>query len=230
MAPALRQLSFKPDISSGSLEAIKWLALVAMTLDHTNKVIFDTSFPLMSDFGRLAMPLFGFVLAYNFARENAFSRCVHLNAIKKMAVIGLLATPFYMQTLGAGKLLPLNIMFTLALVGSIIYIIEKGGWYREILVMLLFVYGSMFVDYLWIGVAYCLAAWFFCKNANIWGLLAWLGATIGLFYINDNHLAILAIPIIYIATKVNINVPRLRLAFYIYYPVHLMLLWSIKTL
>jgi len=228
MNSRLRHLSLKPAISDGSLETLKWLALIAMTLDHVNKVIFHATYPLMSDLGRLAMPIFGFVLAYNLARENAFSRNIHSSAIKKMAVIAIIATPFYMQTLGAGSLLPLNIMYTLLLVSCIIYIIERGGWYREILAMVLFVYGSMFVDYLWMGVAYCLAAWFYCKYANIWMLAISLVSATSLYYVNENHLAMLAIPLIYLATRVNISVPRLRWAFYIYYPLHLMLLWSIS--
>ncbi len=199
-----------------------------MTLDHFNKVILNSSFPLMSDVGRLAMPIFGFVLAYNLARGNALSRNVHLNAIKRMVAIGIIATPFYIPTLGVGSWLPLNIMFTLLLVTLIIYVIEKGSWYREIAVMVLIVYGSMLVDYLWFGVIYCLAVWFFCKKPSIFGLIFWLASAIGLFYVNANYLAIYALPLIYMATKVDIKMPRLRSAFYIYYPTHLMLLWAIK--
>lgn len=136
---ALCHSSLKPVITDGSLEALKWLALVVMTFDHVNKVILNSSFPLMSDIGRLAMPIFGFVLVYNLARVSALSRNVHLNAIKRMAVIGVIATPFYIPTLDGGNWLPLNIMFTLLLVTLIIYVIEKGGWYREISAIVLLV-------------------------------------------------------------------------------------------
>lgn len=223
----LCRFSLRPVISDGSLEALKWLALLAMTLDHVNKVIFSTNYPLMTDIGRLAMPIFGFVLAYNLARERAFSRKMHLHAIKRMGTIGIIATPFYILTLGKGGWYPVNIMFTLMLVTVIVFMIEKGGRYREISVMLLFAYGAMLVDYAWFGVIYCLAAWYFCRECSFTSLIVWIAATAGLFYVNGNFLAILAIPLIYLSTRVNIGIPRLRSAFYVYYPAHLMLLWGL---
>jgi hypothetical protein len=57
----------KLELADGSVEALKWLALVLMTIDHINHFIFKMQIPVMSDLGRLAMPLFGFVLAYNLA-------------------------------------------------------------------------------------------------------------------------------------------------------------------
>lgn len=43
------------NLSSGAIETIKWLALIAMTLDHTNKILFQTKFAWMYNLGRLAM-------------------------------------------------------------------------------------------------------------------------------------------------------------------------------
>ena len=65
-------------ISGGTLEALKWLGLVLMVLDHANKYLFAHAIPGAFEAGRLAMPIFGFVLAYNLARrihwEGAYYR------------------------------------------------------------------------------------------------------------------------------------------------------------
>ena len=49
MAPALV-------LSSGTLEALKWLALLLMTLDHVNKHLLHASVPELSAARRLALP------------------------------------------------------------------------------------------------------------------------------------------------------------------------------
>jgi hypothetical protein len=38
------------------------------------------------------------------------------------------------------------------------------------------------------------------------------------------------LPLIFAASQVKINVPRARLGFYVYYPVHLVLLWGLARL
>ena len=51
-------------IADGALEALKWLGIVLMTIDHINKYLNGGHSALMFDLGRIALPLFGFVLAY----------------------------------------------------------------------------------------------------------------------------------------------------------------------
>ncbi len=119
-------------ISDGRVECLKWLALIAMTLDHVNKIIFKSQMPLMSEIGRIAMPLFSMVLAYNLARPSALQKNIHIRSIAKMLIFGVLALPFYMLAFESTKIISLNIMFTLMLLTSMIYLIEKGGLYREL--------------------------------------------------------------------------------------------------
>ena len=94
----------------------------------------------------------------------------------------------------------------------------------------LFILGGFFFEYRWFGLAYCLAAWYCCKQPNLKWLMIWLSATIGLYVMNDIHRALLAIPIIFLGTKLDFKLPRLRLAFYIYYPSHLAVLLGIARL
>lgn len=215
------------NITDGMVESLKWLALTAMTLDHTNKIIFNSEMPFMTEIGRIAMPLFGFILAYNLARPEILAREVHFRTMQRMLFFGLLAMPVYVLTLAHASWIHLNIMFTLILATGIIYLNDKGGFYRELLAITLFIIGGFFVEYLWFGLAYCLAAWYYCKQPNLKWLLLWLSATVSLYVMNESHWALLAIPIIFLGAKLNFKLPRLRLAFYLYYPLHLAVLWGI---
>ncbi|MGB7815546.1 MAG: TraX family protein [Methylotenera sp.] len=215
-------------ISDGALESLKWLALVAMTCDHFNHILFKLQLPVISEFGRIAMPLFGLVLAYNLARPYTLQKGIHMRAMARMAFFGLIATPFYCIAFEKPSWFLLNILFTLMLATGIIYLIEKGGFYCELLAIALFILGGIFVDYIWFGLGYCLAGWYYCKKPCVWRLLLWIGSITGLYFANDNLWALVALPVIFMATKVDYKMPRLRLAFYIYYPLHLAVLLAIK--
>ena len=45
-----------------------------------------------------------------------------------------------------------------------------------------------------------------------------------------NLWALAALPLIFAAGQVNVNVPRGRLGFYVYYPAHLAALWIVTRL
>jgi len=57
-------------IGDAVLTRIKWLALAAMTCDHVNKTILAGSVPVLTWFGRIALPLFVFVFACNLSRPG----------------------------------------------------------------------------------------------------------------------------------------------------------------
>jgi hypothetical protein len=226
-------------ISDGTIEALKWLALIAMTCSHINYVLFPSNhLPALIEFGCIAFPLFGFVLAYNLARPNALQRGAYQRAIIKMLVFGVIATPFYVMAFPAlvKHWLPLNIMFTLMLAVGIIWLLEKGGRTDLLLACVLFFVAGIFVSGHWFCVGYCLAAWCFCKKTNIITAFVWLISAAGLVFAYPGYWGMLAIPIIFITilseSKMlgEIKLPRLRSAFYLYYPAHLMVLLLIKQL
>jgi hypothetical protein len=212
-------------LENGSIEALKWLALVLMTVDHVNHFIFKMQSPVMSDLGRIAMPLFGFVLAYNLARPDAMQKGIHLRAMPRLLLFGVLASPFYILLKGW---FPLNIMFTLLLATYLIYLIENENQFNRTLCVLVFIIGGIFVEYAWFATAYCLAAWWFCKSPSLVRGLLWLGMTALLWVDNLNYWACAALPIIFLAPYIKIKVPRLRFVFYAYYPIHLALLLFIQ--
>ena len=223
-------------LSSGAIETIKWLALLAMTLDHTNKILFQTKFAWTYNLGRLAMPLFGFVLAYNLAKPDAYKNHVYRRVVTHTFIIGLAATPFYKAAFHHVGLGSLNIMFTLGLATCIVCVIDTSmrshnadsAIITRALALALFILGSLFVEGQHIAVGYVLAAWTYCKMQKVWALFVWLLSTASLGLINDNAWAVAAIPVIWLISKINFKLPRLKWVFYAYYPLHLAILFSIQ--
>jgi hypothetical protein len=222
-------------IADGAIELLKWLALIAMTFSHVNYILFPNSLlPALTEIGCLAYPLFGFVLAYNLAREGAFQRRTHNRAMGRMLLFGLIATPFYIvafpQAVTIQGWLPLNMMFSLLLATGIIFLLEEKGYFCLLLAVAAFVFGGAFVSGYWFSIGYCIAAWYFCKKPSIGSLLLWLACTFGLGVIYPTFWGILAVPIILTAPLMKIKLPRLRLAFYTFYPLHIVVLLGVSFL
>src|SRR5689334_25284037 len=82
-------------LADGTVEALKWLGLLLMTGDHVNKYLFAQKLPCLFELGRLAMPIFGFVLAYNLARPGALARRAHVRLIERLLLWGVAASVPY---------------------------------------------------------------------------------------------------------------------------------------
>lgn len=218
-------------VSDGTIEALKWLALVLMTLDHANKYLFGEKLPGLFELGRLALPLFGFVLAYNLARPGTLQSGAYLRTMKRLALYGLAASPFFIALGGLGLgWWPLNIMFMLLMAAGMLYLVEKGGRARIVAAAVLFLVGGAFVEFWWFALAFCMAAWWYCKTANKAALVVWLLAVISLYVVNRNLWALASMPLILAAPLVDVKMPRFRHVFYVYYPAHLAVLLIVATL
>jgi hypothetical protein len=219
-------------MADGSLEAIKWVALVLMVLDHVNKYLYAEKLPVIFQTGRVVMPMFGFVLAYNLARPDAFARGVQGRMMYRLTLAGLAASPMFIILNGmyvtANAWWPLNILFMLLLVVSLTYLIDRGGAQCYALAVTLFVFGGAFVEYLWMGVLSCLGAWLFCRDASTSRLLLWFLGTLSLTVVNGNAWALAAIPMVLMAGRIALRLPRLTWVFYAFYPAHLMLLFGVR--
>lgn len=218
-------------VPDGSIEALKWLGLFLMVLAHVNKHWFNDKLPGIFEAGRLVMPLFGFVLAYNLARPGTLEKGVYPRVMKRLAIYGLVATPFF---IGLGHLAagwwPLNIMFMLWIAAAMMYLIEKGGRINGILAVLLFAFGGAFVEFWWFALTFILSAWWFCKSTSATALVLMLLAAMSLYVVNQNLWAVAVIPLIYAASLVDLKTPRFSTLFYAIYPVHFALILLGKTL
>jgi hypothetical protein len=215
-------------VSSGSLEGLKWLAMIFMTIDHANRIFFDGSHIMAYRVGRLAMPLFSFVFAYNLARSGMLSLAGYFKISRRLIFFGLLSTPAYLVMMTLQGLFPLNILFTFLVVSTALYCYDTAG--SRMLALVCFLGGGWFVEYHWFGVMVGISFWLYCKSPSMGSLLMCFGSLCFLDLANDSHWTLLSIPIIVLAAHIDVHVPRWRYFFWSYYPIHLTTLIVIKKI
>ena len=218
-------------LDSGTLEALKWLGLVLMTVDHVNKYLLRDAVPALFDVGRLALPIFSFVLAYNLARPTSLANGAYGRVARRLAIAGILASvPF----IGLGGLVwewwPLNILFMLLVSVGVMGLVERGGSLRNTAAAVLFLLGGAMVEFWWPAIVMTLAAWRYTRRPSWISLFVWTAATASLYVINRNMWALVALPLIFLSPQISVAVPRVRHVFYVFYPLHLLVLWIITRL
>ena len=217
--------------SDSGIEAVKWLALVCMLLDHVNKYLLAGVEPALFALGRLALPFFGFVLAYNLARPGALACGAYRRLLPRLAAFGAIASPFFIGLGGLGwGWWPLNIMFTLFVAAAVLWLIEERSSSAIAGAIVLFLVGGLFVEFWWPALAYIIAAWLYCRRATWPRLIGWIGAAASLYLINDNMWALAAVPALFMLAGVPVALPRARWVFYAFYPMHLAALWGARAL
>jgi TraX protein len=217
-------------IADGTLEALKWLGLVLMTGDHINKHLLGGEVAGLFNAGRLALPLFGIVLAYNLARPGVMERGGYVRVMRRLGLAAMVATiPFVgLGGLGWGWW-PLNIMATLLVATTITWLIERGGRAQIAMAIGLFVGGGLLVEFWWPALALIVGAWAYCKRPGWTALLIVIGAAWSLSVINGNAWALAAIPLIAAASAIDVRVPSCRVCFYVFYPAHLLAIWLVRA-
>lgn len=199
---------------------------MAMTVDHVNTFLLASSWPAGSAFGRLAMPIFVIVLGINLARPGG-QTARYRRILSRLAVAGLLATPFYIGLGGAIRgAWPLNILFTLALITAVVWGLQ-GSRLQQAGAWVLLLVGGVLVEYFWIGAVLGVAAWRYARRPSLTAAALGLVAMAGLSGINGNGWAW---PLLAAATRLRLPIRRHRDAFYAYYPLHLAVLWAIRWL
>lgn len=215
-------------VPDGTLEALKWLALLLMTADHVNKFLFNGTNAAVFAAGRLAMPLFVFVLAYNLARLGVLERGGYTRTMLRLALSGISSLPaFFVMGGFEGALRPLNIMFTL-LVLTASLLLAEGRAAGKLAASALFLAGGTGVEFWWPAPAFGVAVWWYGKRPGALPLVLALAALAALRLVNGNFWALASVPVLLLAPLVDLPIPRLRRVFYAYYPLHLFALCSIR--
>lgn len=217
-------------VSDGALEVLKWLALLLMTADHANKFLFNGTNGAVFAAGRLAMPLFVFVLAYNLARPGVLERGSYARTMRRLALSGVLSMPAFTIMGGLDAALrPLNIMFTLLILTATLNLIEGRTTGDCMAAAVLFLTGGASVEFWWPALAFGIAVWWYSKRPCALPPILALAALAALHFVNGNLWASAAVPVIFLASLADPHVPRLRWAFYAYYPLHLFVLCWIRV-
>ncbi|WP_265645679.1 TraX family protein [Verminephrobacter aporrectodeae] len=215
-------------VADGTCEGLKWLALALMTGDHVNKYLFNATLPVLFEAGRLALPIFVFVLACNLARPGDVPGR-YRRSMLRLGVFGALATLPFMALGGlCAGFWPLNVMFMLLVLTATACLLERTGALPWVGAGAVFVLGGSLVEYCWPAVVLGLAVWSYAKRPTWTAAALALLACAALRVFNGNLWAMAALPLLALATRVDLRLPRLRWAFYAYYPLHLAALWMIR--
>tara|TARA_B110000211_G_C14046379_1_gene539154 strand:- start:44 stop:772 length:729 start_codon:yes stop_codon:yes gene_type:complete len=205
---------------NGGIEALKWIALASMILDHVNKYLFNYSIDYFFEIGRLAMPLFGIIFAYNMARDKSKGSQYYIKVFKRLTTYGLIATPYF-TILGGVKYgwWPLNILFTFAISTLLMYWLssETSKIIKTVIFIVTFAIGGAIVEFWWPALTLIISSWAFFRYRN---MLFYIGIALGFFglcYINGNYFALLSIPLFISIASIDIRIPRMKRVFYYTY-------------
>ena len=222
MQLSLARLRSIPPLVPGTLESLKWLAVALMTADHINLQLLYSKYPIMFAMGRVSLPLFVFVLAYNLARPEAKANGAALRVLGRLLPVALISCLPYMElNLETFSWRPLNVLFTLAAGTAIVALIEQPTRRRLIAAVLLYAGSGALVDYGWTGVGLFVCCWHLFRGPSLF----WAGCSLILLlllgFLNHNQWALMVLPVLGLAFMCRLNVPRVRNALYYYYPLHL---------
>ena len=215
-------------VQDGALEGLKWLAVLAMVLDHLNKYLLQREYEWMFAAGRVAFPLFVLVLAYKLSLAQRPAEAAW-RAARRLLLIGILATaPF----IAAGHIAyswwwPLNVMFTLATGAAMVALVEQG---RPWVAFFAFVITGWLAEFFWPGALLLLCAYrMFTRPSEAWVALGVV--SIGsLSIINGTHWAAAGALLFVAASWITptFQPPRLKWFFYAFYPAHFAVIVAIQ--
>lgn len=215
-------------LSARALDWVKWAALFTMVLDHANKIVFDGGLPWMTWIGRMAYPLFAFLIAYNLEVRGADWR----KYAWRLGLAAAVSQPVYFYAL-AGNL---NIFFTL-LAGVLVWAAARrlhtshNPLYFVLMAAVLL--PAYYLDYRWFGVL-LIGAWAWMVRDRGQPPLRWAAVGVAMLLMNgwfkSSLFALLALGLVWALSRVRfgeVRAVRSRWAtfgFYAFYPLHLLAL------
>ena len=211
-------------------ELLKWIAIITMTVDHVGAVLYP-EFEVLRWIGRLSFPLFAYLLILGM--EN--TRNVN-NYFIRLFIFALISqVPFFLAT-GTEPFEHLNIFFTLSFGLLFVYFFKKSSVLAFIPLFISFIVPF---DYGIYGIAMIGCMYILYENPKVG--IASLVILNALFLVpwNTQFLSLFAMPLILLhkngsltATSKSTKTFKIPLwrkyFFYVYYPLHLTLLYILK--
>jgi hypothetical protein len=208
-------------VGNGAVELLKWVALVLMTGDHIDAALYGSSLWILSEAGRLAMPIFAAVFGFNLVRIG--DDLVRLASLRnKLLLFACIAYPFHSLAV-AHSWLTLNILFAFAVAVQIrIWDIDRSK--NLVKILALFLVAGLFVEFAWVAPALVLVWFTWWRSPRAAAAIALVAVYVALTVVNNNFWAFGSLPIILLAGLADPQIPRWRQLFWIYYPAHLVVL------
>ena len=205
-------------------EQLKWIAIVTMTIDHIAAIIFP-QYLILRIIGRIAFPIFAFLLAQGMIYTH--NPRGYLTRLGVFAILSEIPFDYAFQT----RIIEMqhqNIFFTLFLGGVSIYVIQlsnkkEHAYFTTMGIALLA--ELLNCDYGFTGVV-IIVSFYILKEKKIYQFIALTVFSILMGYIQI-YAAFACVPIALYNGKRGRN---LKWLFYIYYPVHLLILKGIWLL
>ena len=143
-------------MSPFSMDVLKCVALVAMLIDHMNDILLSPSSLLLYAVGRMAMPLFALIFAFNMAKQPARAQ----ELAKRQWKWAIITQPFFAFAFyGHQPWYALNILFVFAVCSQLIAWVHsqtKYCWIKSILLIAIFVWPLSLASYGLAGIAFVL--------------------------------------------------------------------------
>lgn len=205
---------------------LKWIAIITMTIDHVGAVLYP-QYTMLRMIGRISFPIFCFLLV-----EGAMHTGNIRNYEKRLLVFAFISEiPFDLAFYGELTLSHQNVFFTLFLGVCVIEVLryEKSGIYAVLAVggaMLLA--QELAMDYGMAGIIFILCFYFFYQR-KVMKQLAFAGANFWCYQGMEvqYYAALAVIPMLLYNGERG---PKMKYFFYLFYPVHLLILYLIIKL
>lgn len=222
--------SLFPKFFDSGRDLLKWIAIATMTVDHVGAVLFP-DLEVLRFVGRFSFPLFAYLLVLGV--EN--TRNVR-NYFIRLFVFALVSQVPFFLALDNGPFDLLNIFFILSCGLAFLYFFKKGSFFAIVPI-----FATLFLpfDYGIYGIA--IIGCMYMLRANTKFGVAALVIINALFLVpwNNQFLSIASIPLVILHKSGSLNLTEgtpAKLAiplwrkyfFYVYYPLHLALLYVIN--
>jgi hypothetical protein len=220
--------------TDGQLEILKWIAVVSMFIDHFGRHLLgrgQESFAFGA--GRLAFPLFVFVLACNLARPgDRAQRAARVTV--RLGIACAVSTPAVIWARGEPGLV--NVFGTLGLGTALCWVLVTKGHllWRGGLCVPICVAGTH-VEFDLIGVC-LLPAIYLWRAHNLREAAAFsVVLFLALIHLNGSYGGLYgyvgtlcAVPLAWVVAHIPLGMPRMRWLFYAIYPLHLALIGALN--
>ena len=213
-------------------ELLKVIAIVTMTIDHIGTILFPDDI-ILNIIGRFSFPIFAYLIVLG--TENTRNPMKYMITLFSFAMLS--QFPYFLA-FSFEPLYRLNILFSLFLSVLTIYLYNKGNILAIVPILISIILpteGSYYVPLTAVGMR-------MLKSNTKLGLLVLLALNLPFLMIPDMQvLSLFAVPIVLLhisnRLKKEILIPEnstyytlRKYAFYIYYPLHLALIYLISIL